>query len=49
MKLPRDIDGDDLARQISQYGYHVVHQTGSHQRLTAVMERLDSFDHDTLS
>jgi predicted RNA binding protein YcfA (HicA-like mRNA interferase family) len=37
MKLPRHVDGDDLARLLSRYGYHVVHQTGSHQRLSAVI------------
>jgi len=37
MKLPRNIDGDELARLLSRYGYHIDHQTGSHQRLTAVL------------
>ena len=38
MKLPRDIDGDELARQLSsRYGYRIDHQTGSHQRLSAVI------------
>jgi predicted RNA binding protein YcfA (HicA-like mRNA interferase family) len=34
MKLPRNIDGDELASLLSRYGYHITHQTGSHQRLT---------------
>lgn len=37
MKLPRNIDGDELARLLNRYGYHIDHQTGSHQRLTAVI------------
>jgi len=38
MKLSRDVDGDDLARRLSsRYGYRIDHQTGSHQRLTAVI------------
>jgi len=37
MKLPRNIDGDELARILSRYGYCIDHQTGSHQRLSAVI------------
>jgi len=37
MKLPRNVDGDELARLLFRYGYHVVHQTGRHQRLSAVI------------
>ena len=35
MKLPRNIDGDELARLLKRYGYRIDHQTGSHQRLSA--------------
>jgi predicted RNA binding protein YcfA (HicA-like mRNA interferase family) len=35
MKLPRDVDGDTLARLLRRYGYSIDHQTGSHQRLSA--------------
>lgn len=35
MKLPRDIDGDDLARRLSTYGYAITRQSGSHLRLTS--------------
>ncbi len=35
MKLPRNIDGDELARLLSRFGYRIDHQTGSHQRLSA--------------
>ena len=35
MKLPRDVDGDELAHLLKQYGYRIDHQTGSHQRLSA--------------
>lgn len=35
MKLPRNIDGDELAHLLSRFGYRIDHQTGSHQRLSA--------------
>ena len=35
MKLPRDIDGDELARVLDKYGYKITRQTGSHIRLTS--------------
>jgi predicted RNA binding protein YcfA (HicA-like mRNA interferase family) len=34
MKLPRDISGDRLVRILTQLGYVVVRQKGSHVRLT---------------
>lgn len=34
MKLPRNIDGDELAGRLERYGYRITHQTGSHQRLS---------------
>ena len=34
MKLPRDISGNDLVKSLSQLGYEISHQTGSHIRLT---------------
>jgi predicted RNA binding protein YcfA (HicA-like mRNA interferase family) len=37
MKLPRNIDGDELAHRLFRYGYTIVHQTGSHQRLSTVI------------
>jgi len=37
MKLPRNIDGDELAHLLNRYGYRIDHQTGSHQRLSAVI------------
>ena len=37
MKLPRNIDGDKLASLLSRYGYRIDHQTGSHQRLSAII------------
>ena len=35
MRLPRDISGEDLARLLKRYGYHITRQTGSHMRLTS--------------
>lgn len=34
MKLPRDVDGDELVRALVRFGYVVVRQTGSHVRMT---------------
>ena len=34
MKLPRDLSGHELASALTQLGYAVNHQTGSHIRLT---------------
>ncbi len=38
MKLPRNINGDELARLLNRYGYCIDHQTGSHQRLSATID-----------
>jgi predicted RNA binding protein YcfA (HicA-like mRNA interferase family) len=35
MKLPRDVSGADLAKQLGRLGYEVTRQTGSHLRLTS--------------
>ena len=37
MRLPRDVNGDELARLLTRYGYRIDHQTGSHQRLSAII------------
>jgi predicted RNA binding protein YcfA (HicA-like mRNA interferase family) len=34
MKLPRDLSSDDLIKKLSELGYEVTRQTGSHIRLT---------------
>lgn len=34
MKLPRDVSGDDLAKSLQTFGYHITRQAGSHLRLT---------------
>ena len=34
MKLPRDLSGSDLIRQLAKLGYVVTRQAGSHVRLT---------------
>ena len=38
MKLPRDVSGRELSQALSKYGYRVVHQTGSHIRLTTTIK-----------
>lgn len=38
MRLPRDLDGEQLARLLRRYGYAVTRQTGSHIRLTTAQE-----------
>lgn len=36
MKLPRDVNGDELAHLLGKYGYKITRQTtGSHMRLTS--------------
>jgi Predicted periplasmic or secreted lipoprotein len=34
MRLPRDLDGDDLVKALRSCGYELTRQTGSHMRLT---------------
>lgn len=34
MKLPRDLNGRELAAALGKLGYQIVRQTGSHIRLT---------------
>ena len=34
MKLPRDISGEQLAKDLKVFGYQVTRQAGSHFRLT---------------
>ena len=34
MRLPRNWDGEKLAKLLKRYGYQVTRQTGSHMRLT---------------
>ena len=34
MKLPRDVDAQQLIKALATLGYHVTRQTGSHIRLT---------------
>lgn len=37
MRLPRDLDGDSLAKALKRYGYSITRQLGSHMRLTTQM------------
>ena len=34
MKVPRDVDADNLISALKRYGYIIVRQTGSHVRLS---------------
>lgn len=34
MRIPRDLNGADLARRLAAYGYTVTRQSGSHMRLS---------------
>jgi len=36
LRLPRDVSGDDLAKALTDLGYRVTRQTGSHLRLTTL-------------
>lgn len=35
MKIPRDVNGDELVRLLGKFDYSVTRQTGSHMRLTS--------------
>jgi len=37
MRLPRDLSGIELARKLEKYGYRITRQTGSHLRLTTLV------------
>ena len=34
MKIPRDLNGADLAKRLAAYGYSITRQSGSHMRLS---------------
>ena len=36
MRLPRDLSGEDLAKELKVFGYEITRQTGSHMRLTTI-------------
>ena len=38
MKVPRDLDGDELIRRLRKFGYERTRQSGSHIRLTRTKE-----------
>lgn len=51
MRLPRDISGKDLARNLRALGYTITRQTGSHMRLTTTQggeHHVTIPDHDPL-
>ena len=38
MKVPRDVNADKLIAVLKRHGYTVVRQTGSHVRLSKILE-----------
>jgi predicted RNA binding protein YcfA (HicA-like mRNA interferase family) len=36
MRLPRDVSGIKLAKNLEKYGYQITRQTGSHLRLSTL-------------
>jgi predicted RNA binding protein YcfA (HicA-like mRNA interferase family) len=36
LRIPRDLNGTDLAKQLGQFGYSITRQSGSHIRLTRI-------------
>jgi predicted RNA binding protein YcfA (HicA-like mRNA interferase family) len=36
MRLPRDLSGEALAKELKVFGYEITRQTGSHMRLTTI-------------
>jgi len=45
LRLPRNVSGTQLAKALGKLGYVLVHQTGSHMRLT---RRVDEEHHLTI-
>ena len=37
-KAPRNVSGKDLIKVLSNYGYKVIRQTGSHIRMSIIIE-----------
>jgi predicted RNA binding protein YcfA (HicA-like mRNA interferase family) len=37
MRIPRQIDGHELAKALEQYGYQITRQSGSHIRMTTTL------------
>lgn len=46
MKLPHNLDGDELVRRLKRLGYEPTRQTGSHIRLTRISK--DGEQHITI-
>ena len=44
MKVPRDVDADNLITTLKRHGYIVIRQTGSHIRLSKIFE--DGSEHN---
>jgi predicted RNA binding protein YcfA (HicA-like mRNA interferase family) len=36
VRIPRDLNGADLAKRLGQFGYTITRQSGSHMRLTRI-------------
>jgi predicted RNA binding protein YcfA (HicA-like mRNA interferase family) len=36
VRIPRDLNGADLAKQLGQFGYSITRQSGRHMRLTRI-------------
>jgi predicted RNA binding protein YcfA (HicA-like mRNA interferase family) len=36
VRIPRDLNGADLAKQLGQFGYSITRKSGSHMRLTRI-------------
>jgi predicted RNA binding protein YcfA (HicA-like mRNA interferase family) len=43
MKVPRNVEANDLINLLKRYGYDVIRQTGSHIRLS---KKFDEGEHD---
>ncbi len=50
MKLPRDVNGNDLVNVLKRRDYYPVSQTGSHIRLNSYLsEEQNNFSHLSIS
>jgi predicted RNA binding protein YcfA (HicA-like mRNA interferase family) len=38
MRLPRELSGEELVKALKKYGYEATRQSGSHIRLTTILQ-----------
>jgi predicted RNA binding protein YcfA (HicA-like mRNA interferase family) len=43
MKIPRDVDGEQLAKLLERYRFQITRQTGSHIRLITTIKGVSHY------